>query len=81
LSSSAAVDSVDGRASGGKMKILATIHPPEATTAILDSLGLSPRAPPLAAAAALQPPLGPCLSLVRKDARSRPLTKSITSFS
>jgi len=33
---------------GGKMKILATIHPPEATTAILESLALSPRAPPWA---------------------------------
>lgn len=33
---------------GGTMKILATSHPPEATTAILESLALSPRAPPLA---------------------------------
>ena len=32
---------------GGKMKILAVILPPETMTAILKSLGLSRRAPPL----------------------------------
>lgn len=44
-----AIDVLECPRCGGKMKILATIHPPEATTAILESLGLSPRAPPLAA--------------------------------
>jgi len=43
-----AVDVLECPTCGGKMKILATIHPPEATTAILESLALSPRAPPLA---------------------------------
>jgi hypothetical protein len=43
-----AVDVLQCPRCGGKMKILATIHPPEATTAILESLALSPRAPPLA---------------------------------
>jgi hypothetical protein len=47
-----AVDVLQCPRCGGKMKILATIHPPEATTAILESLGLSPRAPPLAPSAA-----------------------------
>jgi hypothetical protein len=44
-----AVDVLECPRCGGKMKILATIHPPEATAAILESLGLSPRAPPAAA--------------------------------
>lgn len=44
-----AIDVLECPRCGGKMKILATIHPPEATAAILESLGLSPRAPPLAA--------------------------------
>jgi hypothetical protein len=48
-----AIDVLECPRCGGKMKILATIHPPEATAAILESLGLSPRAPPSAA-----PPLG-----------------------
>ncbi len=43
-----AVDVLECPKCGGKMKILATIHPPEATTAILESLALSPRAPPVA---------------------------------
>jgi hypothetical protein len=43
-----AVDVLECPRCGGKMKILATIHPPEASTAILESLGLAPRAPPLA---------------------------------
>jgi hypothetical protein len=43
-----AVDVLECPSCGGKMKILATIHPPEATTAILESLALSPRAPPVA---------------------------------
>jgi hypothetical protein len=47
-----AVDVLECPRCGGKMKILATIHPPKATTAILESLGLSPRAPPLAPSAA-----------------------------
>ncbi len=44
-----AIDVLECPRCGGKMKILATIHPPEATTAILESLGMSPRAPPPAA--------------------------------
>jgi hypothetical protein len=43
-----AVDVLECPKCGGKMKILATIHPPGATTAILESLALSPRAPPMA---------------------------------
>jgi hypothetical protein len=43
-----AMDVLECPKCGGKMTILATIHPPEATTAILESLALSPRAPPLA---------------------------------
>jgi hypothetical protein len=43
-----AIDVLECPGCGGKMKILATIHPPEATAAILESLRLSPRAPPLA---------------------------------
>ena len=41
-----AVDVLECPRCGGKMTILATIHPPEATTAILESLGLAARAPP-----------------------------------
>ncbi len=44
-----AIDVLECPRCGGKMKILATIHPPEATAAILESLGMSPRAPPSAA--------------------------------
>lgn len=43
-----AVDVLECPTCHGKMKILATIHPPKATTAILESLGLSSRPPPLA---------------------------------
>jgi len=43
-----AVDVLECPTCRGKMKILATIHPPKATTAILESLGLSSRPPPLA---------------------------------
>ena len=35
---------------GGAMRILAAIHPPEATRAILECLGLPARSPPLAPA-------------------------------
>jgi hypothetical protein len=35
---------------GGRMKILAAIHPPDATAKILECLGLPSRAPPLAPA-------------------------------
>ena len=35
---------------GGRMRVLAAIHPPEATQAILTCLALSARAPPLRAA-------------------------------
>jgi hypothetical protein len=34
---------------GGRMRLLATIHPPEATEAILECLKLPSRAPPMAA--------------------------------
>jgi hypothetical protein len=44
-----AIDVLECPRCRGKMKILATIHPPKATAAILESLGLVPRAPPLAA--------------------------------
>jgi hypothetical protein len=37
----------------GRMRILAAIHPPEATRAILECLGLPARAPPVAPAAVL----------------------------
>jgi len=43
-----AIDVLECPKCGGKMKILATLHPPEATTAFLESLGLAPRAPPIA---------------------------------
>jgi len=35
---------------GGRMKILAAIHPPDTTVRILECLGLPSRAPPLAVA-------------------------------
>jgi len=41
----------------GRLRILAAIHPPEATRKILDWLGLPSRPPPLAAAAADTIPL------------------------
>jgi len=41
------VDVLQCERCGGTMKILAAIHPPEATTKILDCLGLASRAPPL----------------------------------
>jgi len=50
-----AVDVLECPTCGGKMKILATIHPPKATTAILESLGLSSRPPPLAPSPACSP--------------------------
>ncbi|TMD02410.1 MAG: hypothetical protein E6J01_17855 [Chloroflexi bacterium] len=37
---------------GGRMRILAAIHPPEATRDILECLGLPSRAPPAAPARA-----------------------------
>jgi len=40
-----AVDVLECPRCGGKMRILATIHPPEATIAILESLGVSPAHP------------------------------------
>ena len=36
------------RCGGGPMKILAAIHPPDATRKLLECLGLPSRAPPLA---------------------------------
>jgi hypothetical protein len=41
------VDVLQCERCGGRMKILAAIHPPEATTKILDCLSLPSRAPPL----------------------------------
>jgi hypothetical protein len=35
---------------GGRMKIIAAIHPPETTVKILECLGLPSRAPPLSPA-------------------------------
>jgi hypothetical protein len=42
-----AVDVLECPRCGGRMRLLATIHPPEATRAILECLGLPARAPPL----------------------------------
>ncbi len=50
-----AVDVLECPNCGSKMKILATIHPPKATTAILESLGLSSRPPPIAPPPACYP--------------------------
>jgi hypothetical protein len=47
-----AVDVLECPACGGRMRILAAIHPPEAIRKILDCLGL-PSRPPLTASAAL----------------------------
>jgi hypothetical protein len=41
---------------GGQLRILAAIHPPDATRAILDCLGLPSRAPPLAPARPITTP-------------------------
>ena len=43
-----AVDVLQCPACGGAMRVLAVIHPPDATREILESMGLSARAPPLA---------------------------------
>jgi len=43
------VDVLECPGCGGAMRILAAIHPPEATRAILDCLGLPSRAPPVSA--------------------------------
>ena len=45
-----AVDVFECPDCGGRMRILAAIHPPEATRAILECLGLPSRAPPTVAA-------------------------------
>jgi hypothetical protein len=42
-----AVDVLECPRCGGRMRPLATIHPPEATRAILQCVGLPARAPPL----------------------------------
>jgi hypothetical protein len=42
-----AVDVLECPECQGPMRILAVIHPPEATQAILEHLGLPPRAPPI----------------------------------
>ena len=44
------VDVLECPACQGRMRILAAIHPPEATRAILECLGLPTRAPPIAPA-------------------------------
>jgi hypothetical protein len=46
-----AVDVLDCPRCHGRMRILATIHPPDSTQKILDHLGLPSRAPPIAPAA------------------------------
>jgi hypothetical protein len=45
-----AIDVLECPRCGGAMRILAAIHPPDATRAILESLELPPRAPPTAPA-------------------------------
>ena len=45
-----AADVLERPRCGGRMRLLATIHPPEATEAILECLALPSRAPPMAAA-------------------------------
>ncbi len=45
-----AIDVLECPRCHGRMRILATIHPPQATGAILECLGLSARAPPIEAA-------------------------------
>jgi len=45
-----AVDVLECPDCGGRMRILAAIHPPDATRAILECLGLPARAPPIAPA-------------------------------
>jgi len=47
-----AVDVLQCPGCHGPMRILAAIHPPEATRAILEHLGLPSRAPPIATARA-----------------------------
>jgi hypothetical protein len=42
-----AIDVLECSRCTGRMTILATIHPPDATRKILDCLGLPSRAPPL----------------------------------
>ncbi len=41
------VDVLECPACHGRMRVLAAIHPPEATRAILDCVGLASRAPPV----------------------------------
>ena len=43
---------------GGRLRILAAIHPPDTTQAILECLGLPSRAPPLASARIESTPAG-----------------------
>ena len=44
-----AVDVLECPRCGGRMRLLATIHPPDATQSILGCLDLPSRAPPMAA--------------------------------
>jgi len=45
------VDVLECSSCGGRLRILAAIHSPDAIRAILECLGLPSRAPPIAAAA------------------------------
>jgi hypothetical protein len=45
-----AIDVLKCHCCGGRMRILAAIHPPDATRKILECLGLPSRAPPLSPA-------------------------------
>ena len=45
-----AIDVLECASCGGRLRILAAIHPPETTRVILEHLGLPSRAPPLAPA-------------------------------
>jgi hypothetical protein len=75
-----AVDVLECPKCGGKMKILTTIHPPEATTAILESLALSPRAPPLTPPAPRYS-LASRLSHPLRKTRTPPAQRPISSLS
>jgi len=46
-----AVDVLECPACGGRIRMLAAIHPPEAIRKILNCLGLASRPPPIASAA------------------------------
>ena len=54
-----AVDVLECPRCGGEMRILAAIHPPETTAAILAWLGLPTRAPPTEPTRAEREPMDP----------------------